>query len=81
MADENRDSQGMHTPPPTNGLLRLSAAARLAGLTPEAMRAALARNEIPITSIHLGKLTFVKAAELNQWLSSTPAPASANLFN
>ena len=73
----------MHNPdthPPTNGLLRLSAAARLAGLTPEAMRAAIARNEIPIAPIHLGKLTFVKAAELNQWLSSAPAPAAADLF-
>lgn len=68
------------THPPSTGLLRLGAAARLVGLTPDAMRAALNRQEIPISRVQLGKLTFVKAAELNQWLSSAPAPASANLF-
>lgn len=73
--------QALDTPPQATGLLRLAAAARLAGLTPDAMRAALARQEIPISRVQLGKLTFVKAAELHTWLTApTPAPAAADLF-
>lgn len=66
--------------PPTTGLLRLAAAARMAGLTPEAMRAALARNEIPISPVRLGKLTFLRASDLHLWLTATPSPAAADLF-
>jgi predicted HTH domain antitoxin len=67
---------------PASGLIRLSAGARLAGLTPEAMRAALDSQQIPIRRIQLGNLSFVRAAELITWLSPAPAPpaASADLF-
>jgi hypothetical protein len=51
----------------------------MVGLTPDAMRAALARQENPIARVQLGKLTFVKAAKLNQRLTATPSPA-ADLF-
>ena len=67
------------TPTPT-GLLRISAAARLAGLTPRVFRESLAAREIPIATVQIGKLQHVRAAELNQWLAATPAPATADLF-
>jgi hypothetical protein len=70
----------MQDTPQATGLLRLAAAARLAGLTPDILRAALRRGDAPLTPVQLGHLTFVKAAELNQWLSSAPAPAPVDLF-
>jgi hypothetical protein len=66
--------------PQANGLMRVSAAARAAGLTPRAMRAALSARQIPVNVLEVGKLQFVRAAELNQWLTSAPAPAAADLF-
>lgn len=81
---EKGDIRGMQittTSPPSTGLIRLGAAARMAGLTPEAMRAALARNEIPVSRLTIGKLTFLRASELHIWLTApTPSPASADLF-
>lgn len=71
----------MHTAntPPSIGLLRISAAARIAGLTPRVFRESLSTREIPIATVRIGKLQHVRAAELNQWLTSTPAP-SEDLF-
>jgi hypothetical protein len=70
------------TPIPASGLLRLAAAARLAGLTTDVFRAALARGDIPLLSIRIGNLTFVRATALEAWLNPapTPSPASADLF-
>jgi hypothetical protein len=68
-----------NTPPPI-GLLRISAAARIAGLTPRVFRESLATRQIPITTVVMGKLQHVRAAELNTWLTSAPAPAAADLF-
>ena len=79
--------QVLNTLPQATGLLRLATAARMAGLTPDAMRAALTRQEIPISRVRLGRLTFVKAAELHSWLTAptpatpaTPATATTDLF-
>jgi hypothetical protein len=68
--------------PTTNeaGLVRISQAARLAGLTPQVFRAGLVRGDIPIPPIYIGGLTFVRANQFAAWLTSAPAPAAANLF-
>lgn len=72
--------QAPDTPLPATGLIRLTAAARIVGVTPETMRAALNRQDIPIARIQLGNVCFVRAAELNQWLTA-PTPATADLFS
>lgn len=63
-----------------SGLLRLAAAARIAGLTPRAMARALASRDCPVAVVQIGKLQHVRAAELNTWLTAAPAPATADLF-
>jgi hypothetical protein len=62
--------------PQANGLIRLSAAARAAGLTPRAMRAALTTRQIPVNVLEVGKLQFVRSAELHTWLTAPPAPVT-----
>jgi hypothetical protein len=71
----------MSTPnTPETGLVRLSQAARLAGLTSHAFRAGLVSAEIPLAPVGIGGITYVRASQFNAWLSSAPAPAAANLF-
>lgn len=51
------------------GLIRLSAAARLAGITPELLETGAANGEIPVEIIQPGKrIKYVRAAELGNWL-------------
>lgn len=65
---------------PETGLLRLSAAARIVGVTPRVLITALIDREIPINIVRLGHLYFVRATELNQWLLAPP-PVVDDLFS
>lgn len=51
------------------GLIRLSAAARLAGITPELLESGAASGCIPVEIIKIGpRIKYVRAAELGNWL-------------
>lgn len=65
---------------PEIGLLKIAQAARLAGLTPQALRAGLACRDVPVAVVRIGAIAYLRASEFNTWLSSAPAQASANLF-
>lgn len=70
--------------PPEAGLLRLSEAARIVGVTSRVLITALVDREIPISIVRLGSIYYVRTAELNQWLRSphvsAPAPDAVDLF-
>lgn len=60
-----------HQPQPGDrpGFWRLGAAARLAGITPEAFEAASKAGRIPVAVERLSpKLALVRLEELNRWL-------------
>lgn len=51
------------------GLVRLSAAARLAGVTPELLEIGAADGSVPLEIIQIGKrVKFVRGTELGAWL-------------
>jgi hypothetical protein len=68
----------------TQGLYRLPAAAKRAGLSPDLFVKAAERGDIPITPVRIGRLIFVRVSELEAWLQPAerlcPAPAEVNLF-
>ncbi|ODV42260.1 hypothetical protein AWV79_28210 [Cupriavidus sp. UYMMa02A] len=54
-------------------LLRLPAAAKLAGMSPRAFAAACKRGEVPCELLEIGpRNRFVRAAELGAWLHGRP---------
>jgi hypothetical protein len=51
------------------GLVRLSAAARLAGITPELLEVGVADGSVPLEIIQIGKrVKLVRGSELGAWL-------------
>lgn len=53
------------------GLVRLSAAARLAGITPELLEIGVADGSVPLEVIQIGKrVKLVRGSELGAWLHS-----------
>lgn len=60
--------------PSSPGLWRLSAAAKVVGMSPDTLARGCESGEIPIALVRIGpRLRFVKAAELSAYLASRPA--------
>lgn len=67
--------QTPQNPANSTGLIRLSDAARIVGVTPYVFAGALLDREIPLNIVRLGKTHFVRSAELHEWLAPKPAHA------
>lgn len=66
--------------PPSSGLWRLSAAARMAGIAPDTLARACHEKRIPVELLELGpRSRFVRSEQFQAWLSARSAPA--DLFN
>lgn len=69
----------MDANPPSAGLWRLAAAAKMAGLSPDTLARSCESGEIPVTLVRLGpRLRFVRAAELTAYLAARQS--ERNLF-